>query len=136
MARSLADLLSDDDLLALIERAAKLRPLKLDDLPLANLQQHLEQNWEPEASVLLGTGLPRGGRDSVVFAAATLSATLTVAHGLGRLPLSVVATAYASPSVEQIPLCNTHNWTDTSFNINAEVDTAYTGSIQFSWIAL
>lgn len=103
---------------------------------LAVLKRKLEQTWQPDASVLLGQPLARGALDTLTFAAATLSATRTVTHGLGHVPTAVVATAYASPAVDQIPLCNTHNWTATTFNVNAEVDAAYTGTIQFSWIAL
>jgi hypothetical protein len=110
--------------------------LQVKDLPLAALQRKLEQDWQPDAGILFGQGLARGGVDSLVYVASTLSGTLLVRHGLGRVPSAVVATAFNSPAVDQVPLCNTYTWTADSFSINGELDAAYTGSIQFAWIAL
>lgn len=115
--------------------ALETKQLGVPDLPMAALQRKLESDWQPDAAVLFGQALARGGTGTVTFAAATLSATTTVAHGLGRLPTAVVATALSSPAVDKIPLLNTLTWTTTTFQINGEVDTAHTGSISFSWMA-
>ncbi len=124
-----------DDLAARLDALEEYR-LKVADLPLAALQRKLEADWQPDAGLLLGQGLPRGGLGTLTFTASTLSATLTVAHGLGRPPTAVVATSVSAPAVDQIVLCNTGTWNPTSFNINAEVDAAITNTIQFAWIAL
>lgn len=76
------------------------------------------------------------GNSAVVFTASTLSASLTVTHGLGAAPKTIVATALLSPSAGKIPLFNTTGTSKTAFTINAEIKEAFTGGIAFYWVAI
>jgi hypothetical protein len=112
------------------------RAIRVKDLPVRALQDRLERDWQPSAAVLLGQGLARGGLVTVTWTAGTLSASELVSHGLQRLPAAVVATAFNTPVSDEVPLANTFDWTETTFTMNAQVDSAYTGDIQVAWIAL
>lgn len=127
------------DIDELFQRIAALesKPITVGDLPMRKLQDRLERDWQPDGTVLFGTGLPRGGTAALTFTGPGLiSATRTMAHGLGRVPVAIVATAYGAPAVDQVPVLNTFTWTDTTFDISGEIDAAYTGDISFSWVAL
>lgn len=76
------------------------------------------------------------GTATLSFSASTNSATTTVPHGLGLTPLIVIATAISSPTFGQIPTFNAFTFDASNFKINGEITTAYTGSIDFSWLAI
>jgi hypothetical protein len=77
----------------------------------------------------------RFGSDSLDFEEGTLSEPTTITHGLGKVPLSVVATALQAPGPEEIPNCNAFNWTDQTFDVNGETFSPIDGSVSFSWMA-
>lgn len=127
--------------------ALEARQLALADLPLAALQRKLEQDWLPEADVLLGdasitpamlTGvdfadLPlRVGTGTCVFTASTLSSAVTITHGLGRVPQFIVTqsldrAAKVSPAVGA---------TLTDFSASGKYDTSVTGNVFFYWMVI
>jgi hypothetical protein len=78
----------------------------------------------------------RAGSDTLTFAASTNSGTITVTHGLGATPGQVVATAKNAPAFGNIPVCHTANYTDTTFQMNGETKSAFTGSVAVSWVAI
>lgn len=127
---------------------AKLNSLKLDDLPLAAIQRKLENDWQPDGNVLLqpnsitrdqlASGLKLAvGTGTLAFVASTDSATLTVKHKLGLVPIAAGAIATSSAGAfGDIPAYNTFNLTNTSFDINARKPVASTVNVPFYWIAL
>lgn len=84
----------------------------------------------------LGGMTIRGGTSTVAFTASTDSANQTVAHGLGRPPLAVVACAATAPAFGDIPAFNAYGFTDTTFGINARKPTASTINVGFYWLAV
>jgi len=79
--------------------------------------------------------LPAAGKGVLKWTASFDSAQLEVTHGLGREPKAVVATAYNSPTFEEIPLLNVVGFDATHFKINGETKKSITAEISFSWIA-
>jgi hypothetical protein len=55
---------------------------------------------------------------------------------LARLPAEVVATAKNAPAFGNMPVCHTANYTDTTFQMNGETKSAFTGSVAVSWVAI
>ncbi len=125
----------------LLERVEKLEESALPSV--AVLQRKLEQGWQPDASVLLSAGSATLGlfRDlgvgvaSLGFVASTDSGTSIVNHGLEVPPRGVLAISNAAPAFGRIPLCNTWAYGPTTFSINGEVKTAFTGNVNVVWIA-
>jgi hypothetical protein len=76
------------------------------------------------------------GASSLAYAASTGSATTTVNHNLGRAPIAVVATAMGAPGFTAVPVFNWFNQATTTFQINGAIQSAFTGNIPFTWIAL
>lgn len=74
-----------------------------------------------------------GGQVTVTFSGATASNTVTVAHGLGRVPKAVVATSSAGFGV----VYHVTAITSTSFDITGFYPPgALTGAFTASWIAV
>lgn len=78
----------------------------------------------------------RFGITNLAFAASTTLTVTGIAHGLGRVPVAIIATSHGAPSFGQLVLCDTGGWTTTTFQLNGELKTAYTGTIPVSWIAI
>lgn len=77
----------------------------------------------------------RSGTATLTWAGTTDSATVSVPHGLGKVPASVTATSKDAPAFGKIPNCNAFDWTDTEFFLNAELKSSHTGDIEVSWDA-
>ncbi len=108
-------------LMARIEKLEK-RNIGLDDLPLANLQRRLEQRWQPNAGVLLS---PKSVTDELMdntplrvvtnkrtiprlvnffpsdatWPGGATVVEVTIAHGHGKQPSVILATAQSSAGV-------------------------------------
>lgn len=78
----------------------------------------------------------RFGSSALTFAASTNSASTTIPHGLGRLPIVVLALPFSSPAFGKIPTLNLSSSDATSIVLNGEIGTAHTGSISFSWAVI
>lgn len=78
----------------------------------------------------------RFAQATLSFAASTNSGTITVSHGLGRTPIVVVATAHNAPAFGNVPTCHAATFTSTTFQMNGEVKTAFTGDVAVSWVAI
>jgi hypothetical protein len=78
----------------------------------------------------------RFGTVTLSWSAATVATNVTVPHGLGRLPVVVLATGKDAPATGEVPTCNPNTWTATTFGLNAETKNSWTGSVVVSWIAI
>jgi len=140
----------------LLERLEVLeaRTLALRDLPLAALQRKLEQDWQPQASILLGENsitpamlasaldlgddalVLRVGIGTISFTASQDSTNSTITHGLGRVPTAVVATVTSAPNHTDIAALNVHTLAATTFGINGRKWVASTLNVSFYWLAI
>lgn len=84
---------------------------------------------------MLGGKSVRSGQSTLTFTAAVTSNTVSVTHGLRKVPTEVVATSFNAPAFGNIPTCNAFGYGATSFSLNGEVKTAFTGTVVVSWIA-
>jgi hypothetical protein len=84
---------------------------------------------------LVNAGIDRGAT-TLTFSASTNSNTITVPHRLPVPPAIVVAAALAAPAFGEIALCNVSTPTASSFNLNAEVKTSFTGTVTVVWLAV
>lgn len=78
----------------------------------------------------------RSGTATLTFSASTNSTGTVVTHGLGKVPTEVVATSLSAPAFGRIPNCTTTTYTDTTFTLNGEVKTAFSGTADVCWIAV
>jgi hypothetical protein len=78
----------------------------------------------------------RSGTETLTWSASANSGTVTVTHGLPAAPTEVTATSKGAPGFGNIPNCNVFAISDTTFALNAEVKTAFSGSVTVSWIAV
>jgi len=139
---------------ALEARVAALeqRTITVPDLPMRALLHKLEQNWQPDAATLL-----QGGSLTVDLLTAALkfgvgtitwpggsprSSNLTVTHGLGRTPTSVliVANTGVGGSGTVFPVYAALSLTTTTFVSTAvtsnESNPAAAASAGFYWLAI
>jgi hypothetical protein len=135
------------DRLAALE--GRIGALTLDDLPLGPLQRKLENDWQPDSAVLLqpnsitldqlASGLKLAvGKSTAVFTASTDSATVTVKHSLGVVPLAAggFSAVGAVGGFGDIPAFHSFNLTNTSFDVNARKPLASTVNVDFYWLAV
>jgi hypothetical protein len=135
----------------LLERFEKLETMvkggvDLKDLPMRELQDKLELDWQPNPALLLGSIVqpPPGDGERVVNGGvdqATIvgsGGTVTISHGLGRTPLSAVACLTLGGSlgnggdVEVV----TGNFTAGTFDAIVQFfGGAFAGTASVSWIA-
>lgn len=148
----------------LTERLASLEDtlanLGLGDLPVKQIQDKLEQDWQPNAQSLLGSNsitptmlnfdvlqLAVAGQLALdVFVAnatltwpgaTTVSNTITVNHNLGRAPQLVLPVIVNAPNPFSVIAC--FNFTTTTFQARGNFETfapANTRTDQFRWIAI
>jgi hypothetical protein len=98
-----------------------------------------DRNFQALAQLLLDTGGItagiRWGVQALTFTASTNSNTATVTHGLGKLPIGGIAQALSAPGFGNIPNPNMAMGA-TTFDMNAEVKTAFTGSVNMFWVVI
>lgn len=98
-----------------------------------------QQKFDALARAMAGFGGKsveiRYGTATLTFTASTDSAAVSVTHGLGRLPVSVVAMSFGS-SFGRVANCNWASPTATTFLFAGEVKTAFTGTVTVTWIAI
>lgn len=97
------------------------------------------------ADAILGTANRdlelRVGSSSVTFSASKYSSTVTINHGLGRVPVALVATA-AAPGFDiddAVVINRVSAMTATSVNLQGRTvsgDAVGPGDVAFSWIAI
>ncbi len=117
--------------------------IRVKDLPLAALQRQLEQDWQPDAGILLADGSAHlaligdieVGVATLSFVAAG-SANVTVQHGLKVVPTKVFVTQINSGGPAPMLLV-VDTITATSFRISGEFN-AGTGSVSLpiAWMAI
>lgn len=99
-----------------------------------------DRNFQKLMRLVLDTGGvtagARWGIATLSFTASTDSATLSVTHGLGTTPIVAVATSYNAAAFGKIPNCNTFSYAATTFSLNGEVKTAFTGTATVGWVAI
>lgn len=78
----------------------------------------------------------RSGSSTLTFSASTNSNTVFVGHGLGRTPTQVIATPHNAPAFGNIPTAHTANFTGSTFDLNGETKSSFTGTVQICWIAV
>lgn len=100
----------------------------------------MDRNFLRLGELTIGTGdlqlELRFGVVTLAYAAANTSNTVTVTHGLGRVPAAVVATSLGAPAFGNITNANIVGSTSTTFNINGETQAAFTGNVTLYWIAI
>jgi len=97
-----------------------------------------QRNFQTLSRLLIDTGGRsvglRFGADTVTFTASVNSAVKTVTHGLGRTPITVVATASGSLGWNVLRV---FNFTATTFDVQGhDTDAARTGSDAIYWVAV
>lgn len=89
---------------------------------------------DPRLSAVLARPSVAGGTGQVTFSASALSNTVTVAHGLGRVPRAVVVSALG---YVDLVFAATNLGDATSFDVTAaRAAGAWSGSPYFAWVAL
>lgn len=79
----------------------------------------------------------RAGKVAVTFSASQASNIVTVPHGLGRVPVAVLATLDTTPPAVVRGFVNVANLTDQQFIAAAQLTTgAASVTTNFYWIAL
>lgn len=76
------------------------------------------------------------GLSSLTFAASTDSNTTSFAHGLGTTADQVFFTPITSPAFTQIPKFNITGLGAVNVDVNARIDVALNGNINFCWLAI
>ena len=104
-------------------------PQQLVELP------DCQQNWERVQAHGLFDDTVNSGIATLNFPTAQAATTLTVSHGLSGTPTSVVASLQQSPGTTMFTAWTT-NYTNTTFDLNAEASVATTGNKTFSWVAV
>jgi hypothetical protein len=99
-----------------------------------------DRNFQALMRLVLDTGGitagVRWGAQALTFAASTNSATATVSHGLGRVPVVGFAQAYGAPGFGEIPNPNMFGFDADSFDLNGEVKTAFSGTVTMMWVVI
>lgn len=78
----------------------------------------------------------RYGTATVTFTASTDSDLPTVSHGLGRVPVVVVATPFNVATYANIPKVDWFGATATTFSLAARAESAITLAVSVTWIAI
>jgi hypothetical protein len=126
----------------LLERLTKVEAalkggVDIRDLPMRQIQDRLELDWQPDAGLLLGSDLPRGGKTDVTIVAS--AGTATIGHGLARLPTAVVACvtlggALANGGDVEVV---TGNETEDTFDVFVQFfGGVFAGIARVAWIAI
>jgi hypothetical protein len=123
----------------LVERIAKLeadRKVTLKDLPMSALMSALENDWRPNAALLLGAPSIASGSATVTYPGGTpISGTTVVQHTLGRTPTAVIATGVGALVVLRVVAVN-----ESTFTVDARTsDGSSPGAgVQdsFNWFAI
>lgn len=110
-----------DDLIERVE-ALEQRAIGVNDLPIQQLQDRLEQDWSPSPDVLLpNNSISRSLLQQKLDFGSTLqnllgtSGSFVVMHGLGEVPDSAVAVAYG-PTANDMTT-GTGDFTKTQFTV-------------------
>lgn len=78
----------------------------------------------------------RFGTVTLTWTANTASGSVSVAHGLGKTPVVVLATGKDAAVFGQIPSCNPNSYTATTFTMSAETKNSWTGTMTLCWVAI
>lgn len=100
-----------------------------------SIEEYIAGLAERVANIERGGNVKRGIA-TLAFAASKNSGTISVEHGLGVVPVAVVATAFNAPAFTQLVLPNVFGYTATTFSMNGELAANTTGSLTVAWVAV
>jgi hypothetical protein len=97
-----------------------------------------DRNFQKLMSLVLDTGGRsvgiRFGTGSVSFTASAASTEYTVAHGLGRTPVTAYATFRHATGTTLVFTAYVSTLTSTTIGVSAAVSSAVTGSLSVDWL--
>ena len=84
---------------------------------------------------LLGFERVKVGTATMTFTASTEGDVLVISHGLGKTPTNIQITGYDAPAPGNRPIFTLEAIDSSTFEVGGEVASAFTGTVDFYWLA-